>query len=114
MLIYYLDLGRQFSQVEGWFRRDAEMVQRVSSFVVLDPEHGPVASLVFAGPDDVFAAPSSGLPGEQPTELQGVGQAAVVSGDELPIPRVVGVAAELQRGRRPGVMSCPAERRRSS
>lgn len=45
------------------------MVQRVSSVVLLDPEDGPVTALVFAGSNDVVAAPASGLSGEQPAEL---------------------------------------------
>ena len=55
----------------------------VGSVMVFDPEHVAVASVVFAGADDVVAAPPAGLSGEQAAEGQCVGQAAGVGGDEL-------------------------------
>ncbi len=48
--------------------------------MVFDPEDVAVAAVVFAAADDVGAAPPSDLAGEEPSEGERVGQAAVVGG----------------------------------
>jgi len=61
------DLGRVFVLVAAGFGRgcrDAEMFQQVWGSGCFDPEDGPVASVVFAGADDVVTAPPSGLSGQ--------------------------------------------------
>jgi len=60
-----------------------------------DPEHGPVAAIVFGHTDDVGAAPPAGLAGEHFAQAVGVGQASGGGGDERSVPPVGFDAGEV-------------------